>query len=130
MNFLKVLLIALGTLSLCIGIIGIEVPGLPTTPFLILTAGLYVKSSDRLYQKLITNRFVGSYILEFQTTKGMTKKTKLYAIAPMWIMIAFSCLFFITPLTLKLVVSLIGLIGTLVMGYIVPTVNISNSNNH
>lgn len=130
MNFLKVLLIALGTLSLCIGIIGIVVPGLPTTPFLLLTAGLYIKSSDRLYQKLITNHFVGSYISEFQTTKGMTKMTKLYAIATMWIMISLSCFFFITPLTLKLVVSFIGLIGTLVMGYIVPTVNISNNNNH
>jgi uncharacterized protein len=130
MNFLKVLLIALGTLSLCIGIIGIVVPGLPTTPFLLLTAGLYIKSSDRLYQKLITNHFVGSYISEFQTTKGMTQKTKLFAIATMWIMITLSCLLFISPLALKITVSIIGLIGTLVMGFIVPTVNISNNNNH
>ena len=54
MNLFKVILIALGTLSLCIGIIGIIVPGLPTTPFILLTAGLYINSSDRSYQKLIT----------------------------------------------------------------------------
>ena len=49
MNLIKVLLIVLGTLSLCVGIIGIVVPGLPTTPFVLLTAGLYIKSSDKLY---------------------------------------------------------------------------------
>jgi uncharacterized protein len=130
MNFLKVLLIASGTLSLCTGIIGIVVPGLPTTPFLLLPAGLYVKSSDRLYQKLFAYRFAGSLISEFKTAKGMTQKTKLYDIATMWIMISLSCFFFIPHLILKLAVSLIGLIGTLVMGYIVPTVNISNSINH
>jgi len=130
MNFFKVILIALGTLSLCIGIIGIVVPGLPTTPFILLTAGLYIKSSDGLYQKLITNRFVGSYILDFQAKKGMTQKTKLFAIATMWIMITLSCLSFISPLALKISVSIIGLIGTLVMGFIVPTVNISNNNNY
>jgi uncharacterized protein len=130
MNLFKVLLIVLDTLSLFIGVIGIVVAGLPTTPCILLTAGLYIKSSDKLCQKLTSNRFVGYYIIEFQTKKKMTKKTKLYAISTMWIMITLSCLFFITPLTFKLVVSLIGLIGTLVMGYIVPTVNISNNNNH
>ncbi len=60
MSFLKSILILLGTLSLCIGVIGIVVPGLPTTPFLLLTAGLYIKSSDKLYTKLISNRLVGS----------------------------------------------------------------------
>lgn len=130
MNLFKVILIALGTLSLCIGIIGIVVPGLPTTPFILLTAGLYIKSSDRLYQKLITNRFVGSHIIDFQTKKGMTQKTKLFAISAMWIMITLSCLLFISLLAQKITVSIIGLIGTLVMGFIVPTVNISNNNNH
>jgi len=130
MNFFKVMFFALGTLSLCIGIIGIVVPELPTTPFILLTAGFYVKSSDKLYQKLITNRFIGLYISEFQTNKGMTKKTKLFAIGIMWVMITVSCLFFITPLALKLVVSIIGLIGTFVMGILIPTSYISNNNNH
>lgn len=125
MNLIKVLLIVLGTLSLCVGIIGIFVPGLPTTPFVLLTAGLYVKSSDRLYQKLITNRFLGYYIAEFQTKKGMTQRNKLFAIAIMWAMITMSCVFFIVPFTLKLIVFVIGFIGTLVMGFIVPTVSIS-----
>jgi Uncharacterized protein conserved in bacteria len=128
MSLVKIILIVLGTLSLGIGIIGIVVPGLPTTPFLLLTAGLYVKSSDRLYQKLISNRYVGSYILEYQANKGMTKRAKLYAIGLMWAMITLSCLLFIHPLSIKLVVVAVGAIGTAVMGFVVPTVISSKFN--
>lgn len=121
MSLVRILLIVLGTLSLCIGVIGIAVPGLPTTPFLLLAAGLYIKSSDRLYQKLINNRFVGPYILEFQTKKGMTIRTKLFAISSMWIMITISIVFLITPQSIRVLVAIIGVIGTIVMGFAVPT---------
>lgn len=130
MSLIKAILISLGTISLGIGMIGVFVPGLPTTPFVLLTAALYIKSSDRLYQKLVSNRFIGSYILEFQTNKGMTQKTKFLAIGAMWGMILLSCIFFIDSYLIKLVVSVIGLIGTLVMGIVIPTRYISNSNNH
>lgn len=122
MNIFKSILIFLGTLSLCIGIIGIVVPGLPTTPFLLLTAGLYVRSSDRLYEKLISNRFVGPYILEFRRKKGMNLKSKLFAIIIMWTMITMSCVFFIKLLQVQLLVIAIGVIGTVVMGFIIPTI--------
>jgi len=121
MNLFKVILISLGTISLGIGVIGVVVPGLPTTPFILLTAALYVRSSDKLYQKLINNRFIGSFVEEFYSSKGMTKKTKLYAIIMMWLMISASCLFFINLQVLKLVVIITGIIGTIVMGFIVRT---------
>ncbi|MCF8390369.1 MAG: YbaN family protein [Bacteroidales bacterium] len=122
MSFVKLILIILGTLSLCVGVIGIMIPGLPTTPFVLLTAGLYIKSSDKLYQKLLSTRLIGSYLTEFQTNKGMTKKSKLLAIASMWIMILISILFFIDTISLRLIIAVIGLIGTFVMGLMVPTV--------
>lgn len=121
MILIRILWIVLGTLSLCIGIIGIAVPGLPTTPFLLLSAGLFIKSSDKLYQKLISNRFVGPYILEFQNKKGMTVRTKLFAISSMWIMITLSIVLLIAPQSFKLLVAVIGIIGTFVMGFAVPT---------
>jgi uncharacterized protein len=126
MTFIKVLLIFLGTISLCVGVIGIFIPGLPTTPFLLLTAGLYLKSSARLHRALVTNKYVGSYILEFQSNKGMTKRVKLYSICTMWVMITISCVFLITPLSVKLFVSALGIVGTIFMGFIIPTVNNSN----
>jgi len=117
----KILFIFLGTLSLAIGIIGIFVPGLPTTAFLLLTAALYMRSSERLYNMLLSNRILGPYIMEFRKNKGMTKRMKIHAIGTMWFMITISCVFFIKSTTVILVVIGVGMIGTVVMGWIVPT---------
>ncbi len=122
MYITKTLLIFLGTLSLGIGCIGIFIPGLPTTPFLLITAGLYLRSSDKLYQKVISNRFIGSYINDFQTKKGMTLKIKLYSITLMWLMISSSCIFFISVGLVRLVLIVVGLIGTFVMGFLIQTI--------
>lgn len=122
MTFFKLILICLGTISLGLGIIGIFVPGLPTTVFLLITAALYAKSSDKLYNKVITNKHLGPYILKYRTQKGMTIKTKFYAIGMMWAMITLSCFFFITALPVKFVVVALGIVGTIVMGFIVRTV--------
>ena len=116
------LFVFLGTLSFCIGVIGVFVPGLPTTPFLLLAASLYVRSSDKLYRKLISNKYFGSYIIEYRANKGLSKKVKLYAIAAMWLMICISCFFFYSDLIIKLVVVIVGLIGTIVMGFVIPTI--------
>jgi uncharacterized membrane protein YbaN (DUF454 family) len=123
MTFRKAILICLGTISLFIGAIGILIPGLPTTPFLLLTAVLYVRSSDRLYDALITNKHLGAYILKFRTEKGMRKGLKLYSVIIMWIMIIATCLFFITSGSLKLFLLVLGIIGTIVMLLFIPTVN-------
>ncbi len=101
MSFIKVLFVVLGTMSLIIGIIGIIVPGLPTTPFLLLTAWLYLKSSEKLYQKLIGNKFVGYYIVEYQKKEGLTTRTRLTSIGIMWVMIAMSTTFFINQNSIK-----------------------------
>jgi len=109
-----------------VGLIGIVVPGLPTTPFLLLTAGLYVRSSDRLYQGLIRNRFIGSYVQKFRKNKGMTRNAKWTAIALMWVMIAISGIFFIDNLTIRSIVLIVGAIGTVVMGFVIPTTKPTN----
>lgn len=121
MNFRKIIFIFLGTISLAFGVIGIVIPGLPTTPFLLLTAGLYMKSSERLYKLLISNKYLGPYILDFQKNRGMTKRNKLHAIGTMWVMITISCVFFIKSTAVILVVIALGLVGTVVMGFIVRT---------
>jgi uncharacterized membrane protein YbaN (DUF454 family) len=123
MTFFKTILICLGTISLCIGAIGVLVPGLPATPFLLLSAGLYLRSSDRLYHTLITNKYLGSYILKFRSDKGMKKELKLYSVIIMWFTIILSCLFFIKSGSLKLFVSVLGMIGTIVMLFFIPTAN-------
>lgn len=123
MSPLKMIWIALGTLSLVIGAIAIVVPGLPTTAFLLLAAWFYLKSSERLYQKLLSNKYLGPYIKDFQEKKGMTKRTKVHAIGTMWVMITLSCVFFIKSLTVIVFVIGLGIVGTVVMGFIVRTVD-------
>jgi len=120
----KFLFIALGTVSLAIGVIGIFVPGLPTTSFLLITAFLYARSSDKLYARLLSNRYVGPYITRFQKYKGMTLKSKVYSISMMWTMIFLSTYFFIPQQTLQLIVIGLGVVGTIVMGFILRTVKI------
>ena len=126
MSLVRLILIVLGTLSLCVGLIGIVVPGLPTTPFILLTAGLYVRSSDRLYQGLIRNRFIGPYIKEFRMNKGMSIYAKWTAIGVMWMMILISCIFFIDSPAITMVVLVTGTVGTVVMGFVIPTIKPAN----
>jgi uncharacterized protein len=119
----KTILIFFGTLSLCLGLAGIFIPGLPTTPFLLLTAGLYLRSSQRLYQLLLNNKYVGPYILKFKVNKGMSRNQKIYSISLMWAMIFISTLFFLSIIILKWILIALGITGTIVMGLVIPTAN-------
>ena len=105
-----------------LGILGIFVPGLPTTSFLLLTAYLWARSSEKLYNKLLNNKYLGPYILEFRRNKGMTLKQKIYANSMMWTMIGISTYFLIENRTVDYIVIGVGIIGTIVMGFIVKTV--------
>lgn len=118
---IKALFIILGTLSLGLGILGIIIPGLPTTPFVLLTAGLYARSSKRLHNWMVNHRAIGSYILRYRRNKGLTKREKLYAIIMMWAMILISGLLFITSAAVHLILLAAGITGTVVMGWIVPS---------
>ncbi|MCF8358078.1 MAG: YbaN family protein [Prolixibacteraceae bacterium] len=122
---LKYILIILGTLSLGLGILGIFIPGLPTTPFLLLTAMLYVRSSPRLYEWLISNKYLGKYIRNFRKRKGMTISQKIYALVLMWAMILLSVFLLLKTQQVKVIVLIVGFIGTVVMGFIVKTAKLN-----
>ena len=66
---MKTLYIVIGTISLALGILGIFLPLLPTTPFLLLTAALYFKGSSRLYNWLLNHRYFGPYIRNYRENK-------------------------------------------------------------
>ena len=121
-KLVQILLIILGTISLGFGILGIFIPGLPTTPFLLLTASLYLRSSKKLHQKLIANKYLGKYIIRFNEEKGITKIGKIYSISIMWLMITLSVLFLIQLLIVKIIVISVGIIGTIVMGFLLKTI--------
>lgn len=93
---MKVLYILLGSLSLVLGIIGIFLPLLPTTPFLLLTAALYVRSSPRLYNWLLRQKHLGPYIRNFREYKAIPLKAKIISVSLIWITILY-CVIFILP---------------------------------
>ena len=126
----KMILLILGTLSLCFGIIGIVLPGLPTTPFLILSAGLYLRGSEKFYNVLLNSRILGPYIKKYRNDKGMTLRAKLAAILMMWSMILLSASLLIDKQIIEIVLYIAGFIGTIVMGFIVPTVNTNKKSEY
>jgi uncharacterized membrane protein YbaN (DUF454 family) len=103
------LLIIAGTLSLAIGIIGIFVPLLPTTPFLLLAAGCYLRSSQRFYNWLMGNRWLGAYIRNYFEGRGIPVKVKIFIIALLWVTIGISIWLVAKPLvTVILLIVAIG----------------------
>jgi uncharacterized protein len=88
----KILLIIAGSLSLALGVIGIFLPLLPTTPFLLLSSYCFLKSSTKLYQWLMHHRIFGSYIYNYVTYRSISMRSKVLAISLIWISITISVL--------------------------------------
>ena len=116
----KLMWVSLGSLFVGLGAIGVIVPGLPTTPFLILAAACYIRSSQRLYDWLISNKRFGPYLKDYREGKGIPRKAKRLAVAMIVVFVSFSVVFGIEDLTLKIVVGLLGLIGLLYVLFKVP----------
>ena len=93
----RALLIVAGTISLVFALIGIVMPVLPTTPFLLLTVACYCRSSERLYRWLINNKWFGEYIRNYQEGNGISLKTKVFALVVLWTTIILA-IFVILPL--------------------------------
>jgi hypothetical protein len=92
-----------GTISLAIGAIGIVLPILPTTPFLLLSAACYCRSSDRLYHWLLNNKWFGEYIKNYREGRGIPLKTKIFALTLLWVTIFYSAFFAVNILEVQLI---------------------------
>lgn len=101
-KIVKILLLFLGLISLGLGIIGIVLPLLPTTPFFLLSAALFLRSSRRLYKWLLYHKYFGKYIQNYLYHKTITLKSKIYSVSLLWIFILFSVFFIVDHLLIKL----------------------------
>ena len=86
---MKIVLIILGVVSLTLGIIGIFLPLLPTTPLLLLAAWCFVRSSERLYRWLVSNRYFGEYIRNFRENRAIPLHAKVVAVSMIWLTIGY-----------------------------------------
>ena len=92
----RVLLLAAGTLSLVLAVIGIVIPVLPTTPFLLLAALCYGRSSQRCHDWLLHNRWFGAYIRNYREGRGIPMRQKILTIVALWLTIGSTVLVAVT----------------------------------
>jgi uncharacterized membrane protein YbaN (DUF454 family) len=108
-KLIRILLIIAGTLFAGLGIVGIFMPVLPTTPFLLLAAACYARSSARFYGWLLNNKWFGNYIRGYLERKGVPLKVKALTITLLWITIGASVAFAVQSFIARLILVLIAI---------------------
>ena len=86
----KALLVAAGSICIVLAVLGVFLPLLPTTPFLLLASACYVRSSERLHGWLMGNRLLGGYIRNFKERRGVPLRAKFVTVALLWLPLLYS----------------------------------------
>jgi len=106
---LKIIYVILGSITLVLGTLGIFLPLLPTTPFYLLTAWLYMRGSQKLHHKVMSNKYFGRIVRDFQEDKSIPLKTKIIIVSTLWGSILFSAFFAVSVWWLRFVLFAIAI---------------------
>jgi uncharacterized membrane protein YbaN (DUF454 family) len=98
-----------GSFFLSLGIVGIAIPLLPTTPFLLLAAACYLRGSERMYKWMLTNRYFGSYLRNYRQGRGMPWRVKIATVSLLWIVIGFSAIVVTDNMIVRIVLLVVAL---------------------
>ena len=90
---MKFILTILGFIALGLGVLGAFVPVLPTTPFLLLSAALFLRSNKKLYEWLLNHHRLGTYISNFMVHKAIPLRVKVVSISVLWITLLYCAVF-------------------------------------
>ena len=93
----RYVLITCGTLLLTLGAVGIVIPVLPTTPFVLLAAACFSASSPKAYQMLLRSRYFGPYVEHYRNGGGISKAAKARGIITLWVLLGVSAVFMKSP---------------------------------
>ena len=107
---MRYLWIVAGTVSLAIGVIGVAIPLLPTTPFLLLAAACYMRGSKRMHRWLMNNRVLGQYIRNYAEGRGVSVRFKIFTIALLWITILFTAFIILSEPIIQTILVLIAVL--------------------
>ncbi len=123
--------VIVGTIAIGIGVVGIIVPVLPTTPFLLLAAICYMRGSQRLYNALLCNRFIGSYVRNYLEGRGMSRKMKVWTLSLLWVAIVCTAALATDSLIIRIILVVV-LTGVTIHILTVKTAkkNMESINNH
>lgn len=105
----RVVLVVLGFIFLGLGILGAFLPLLPTTPFLLLSAACFARSSEKFYNWLLNHKVFGSYIRNYRERRAITLRGKVVSLVVMWLVMGYTALFALSNIFLKILVVLIGI---------------------
>lgn len=115
-KFSRIIWFILGFTVMCIGLVGIVVPGLPTTPLMILAAACFAKSSQKFYDWIINNKMFGHHVKNYREGKGIPKKSKPIILGTMWTFVLFAVLIAIpdsAPDVSRIATLVLAVIGTI-----------------
>jgi uncharacterized membrane protein YbaN (DUF454 family) len=111
-RIMKAVLVTVGTLSVGLGVLGIFLPLLPTTVFLLLAAACYARSSDRFYLWLINHRWLGSYIRNHYEGRGMRRRDKVLTLIVLWAGIGATAIWSVEAVWIRVVLAGIAIAVT------------------
>jgi hypothetical protein len=119
-HLVRVLFNLAGAIALGLGILGIFLPLLPTTPFVLLAAACFARGSERFHQWLLASPTFGPMVQEWEGHRSLPYRTKITAIVLMSLTMAISIAFFVGSVWLKVVLALFGF-GLAVWMYRIPS---------
>ena len=105
---MKSLLIVCGTICVALALVGMFIPILPTTPFLLLAAVCYARSSERFYHWLLNNRWFGEFIKNYREGRGIPLREKTLMLSMLWLTMGISILFIVSAWWIRLILVGIG----------------------
>ncbi|MFC7298277.1 YbaN family protein [Herminiimonas aquatilis] len=104
-----------GGVSLILGVIGIFLPGLPTTPFILVAAACFAKASPRVHQWMLQHRLLGPVLRNWEEDRSLTRRTKCVAIISMVLTMGVSVWAFADQPWIQIILVLLGLIGAVIV---------------
>ncbi len=107
-SFRKGIFVIAGTISLGLGALGVFLPVLPSTPFLLLSAAFYYKGSERMHRWLLNNKLFGNYIKNYKEGRGIALKAKAITLCLLWTTICYSAFFIVNMIALQIVLFVIA----------------------
>lgn len=110
-----------GTLALALGLVGVVLPGLPTTPFILLAAACYARASPRLHRRMRENAWIGPMLRDWEGHRSLPRRIKAVALVSMTVMIGLSIWSLRGRVAVQLVLLVTGIIGIWVVGWRIPT---------
>lgn len=111
---LKIILNVLGSCFLVLAILGVFLPLLPATPFLLLASACYLRGSERLHRWMMNHRLFGSYLKNIQQRRGIPVRAKIISAVLLWLSISYS-IYSINIFLVEMLLILMGITSSIMI---------------